>query len=322
MHYALQRGMWTSPQAKDWPTFTRMFPLSRSTQTQSGLLGLGSPIARQLLLCVVIIAAFALMMIAGWNHYADKFASREEFLLSPSDILINKQPDWIHSNVLIQTIQEAKLPEKLDLRDRELTSKIATTFAYNPWIRKVNKVVKQYPAKILVDVEYRRPVAMVEVLFVDKEGRRKLGLVPIDAEGCLLPDADFSPAQAIQYPRIRIDLKKSSADVGQKWEDPRVADAASIAVELLPYWNDLKLSRIVLKEDGGSHYELELADNTRIIWGSPPGKELPQEAMAKHKVQVILQKAAESNLSSNEAQPSLDLRTAGRGTNGTDTVRR
>ncbi|PQO37912.1 cell division protein FtsQ/DivIB [Blastopirellula marina] len=296
--------------------------MSRSTQTQAGLLGLGSPVARQLLLCVVIIAAFALMMIAGWNHYADKFASREEFLLSPSDILINKQPDWIHSNVLIDTVNEEKLPEKLDLRDRELTSKIATAFSNHAWIRKVNKVIKQYPAKVLVDVEYRRPVAVVEVVFTDKFGNKKRGLVPIDGEGTILPDRDFSPAQAAQYPRILIDLKTPWVGPGQKWEDPRIADAALIAMELLPYWNDLKLTRIVLKEESGSHYELELADNTRIIWGSPPGKELPQEAMAKHKVQVILQKAAESNLSSNEAQPSLDLRTAGRGNNGTDMVRR
>ncbi|WP_147274159.1 cell division protein FtsQ/DivIB [Bremerella cremea] len=296
--------------------------MSRSTQTQSGLLGLGSPIARQLLLCVVIIAAFVLMMIAGWNHYADKFASREEFLLSPRDILINKQPSWIHSNVLIETIEKNKFPEQLNLRDRELTAKIATTFSYHPWIRKVNKVVKQYPAKVLVDVEYRRPVAMVEVAYADKKGNQLRGLVPIDAEGFLLPDTDFSPAEAIQYPCILIDSKKPSADMGKKWEDPRIADAASIAVELLPYWNDLKLKRIVLTTEGGSHFELELADNTRIIWGSPPGKELPQEAMAKHKVQVILQKAAEASLSSNQAQPSLDLRTAGRGVAGTEAVRR
>ncbi len=295
--------------------------MSRSTQPSAGLLGLGSPIARQILLCVVITAAFVLLMIAGWNHYADKFASRAEFLLSPRDILINKQPAWIHSNVLTETVEKAKLPEQLDLRDRELTSKIATTFAYHPWIKKVNKVVKQYPAKVLVDVEYRRPVAVVEVIYL-KDGVQKTGVVPIDDEGTLLPDKDFSLAQALQYPRILIDRKKPRADVGRKWEDPRVAEAASIAVELLPYWNDLKLSRIVLKEDGGSHYELELADSTRIIWGSPPGKELPQEAMAKHKVQVILQRAAESSLSSHEPQPSLDLRTAGRGNTSADTVRR
>lgn len=321
MHYALQSGMWNSPQAKDWPAFTRMSPLSRSTQTPSGLLGLGSPVARQLLVCVVIVAAFALMMIAGWNHYADKFASREEFLLTPRDILINKQPDWIHSNVLVDTIDEQKLPEKLDLRDRDLTSKIAAAFSNHAWIRKVNKVVKQYPAKVLVDVEYRRPVAVVEVVYVEKNTQKR-GLVPIDIEGTILPDRDFSPAQAVQYPRILVDLKTPRVGPGRKWEDPRITDAATIAAELLPYWNDLKLTRIVLREEGGSHFELELADNTRIIWGSPPGKELPQEAMAKHKVQVILQKAAESSLSSNETQPSLDLRTAGRGTTAADTVHR
>lgn len=299
-----------------------MLPLGRSTQTPSGLLGLGSPAGRQLLLCVVIVAAFMLLMVAGWNHYADQFAAREEFLLSPREIMISAPPAWIQSDVLIDAVQKADLPDQLDLRDRELTNKVASAISAHPWVRSVNKVVKQYPAKVLVEVEYRRPVAMVEVEFVD-EGAVRRGLIPVDVEGTVLPPGDFSRIQANdRYPRIQIDLKRPMVEAGMKWDNPRVAEAALIAAELLPHWSDLKLNRIILKGDSGQHYELELTDQTRIIWGSPPGKELPQETIAQHKVQVMLQKAAESALSSHEAQPSLDLRTAGRAVTGLNPVHR
>ncbi|GAA4437869.1 hypothetical protein [Bremerella cremea] len=295
--------------------------MSRSDQTRSGLLSLGSPAARQFLLCVAIVAAFVLVMVAGWNHYADQFAAREEFLLSPRDILITTPPAWIQSNVLSDSVEEASLPEQLDLRDRELTSKIAATFTAHPWVRQVHKVVKQYPAKVLVELEYRRPVAMVEVEFVD-EGAVRRGLIPVDVEGTVLPPGDFSRIQANdRYPRIHIDLKRPMVEAGMKWDDLRVAEAASIASLLVGHWSELKLNRIVVKEDGGRHYELE-SDTTRIIWGSPPGQELPQETLANHKVQVMLQKAAESAISDNNASPALDLRTAGRALTGTGPVRR
>jgi len=299
-----------------------MLPLSRSTQTPSGLLGLGSPAGRQLLLCIVITVAFLLVMIAGWNHYAEQFAAREEFLLSPQEILISTPPAWIQSDVLVDAVEKADLPDQLDLRDRELTTKVASAISAHPWVRSVQKVVKQYPAKVLVEVEYRRPVAMVEVEFVD-EGAVRRGLIPVDVEGTVLPPGDFSRIQANdRYPRIHIDLKRPMVEAGMKWDNPRVPEAALIAAELLPHWSDLNLNRIVLKEESGQHYELELTDQTRIIWGSPPGQELPQETIAKHKVQVMLQKAAESVLSSNEPQPALDLRTAGRAVTGLNPLHR
>lgn len=297
---------------------TRMVALSRGTQTRRGLLGLGSSQGRQLLLCATIVMGFVLLMVAGWNHYAGDFAQRKEFLLSPREILITTPPAWIQSNVLIDAVEASTLTDPLDLRDRELTAKVAETFASRPWIRQVHKVVKQYPAKVMVEVEYRRPVAMVEVIY----GDNRHGLIPVDVEGTVLPTADFAPSQAVQYPRINVGRKPTSVSPGMTWHDPHVAEAASIAALLLEHWSALKLNRIVLKQETARHYELELTDDTRIIWGSAPGRELPQETLARHKVQVILQKAAEASLSNHEANPRLDLRTAGRNVASDEAVRR
>ncbi len=295
-----------------------MVTLSRSTQTRSGLLGLGSPAGRQFLLCLGIAVGFTVLMVVGWNHYAADFAQRKEFLLSPRDILITVQPSWIQSNVLEDAVEVANLPDPLDLRDRDLTAKVAATLSAHPWVRSVQKVVKQYPAKVMVEVEYRRPVAMVEVVF----GDNRRGLIPVDVEGTVLPTADFAPSQAVQFPRINVGYHPTSASPGMTWENPHVAEAASIAALLLEHWTALKLKRIALKQESGRYYVLELEDDTRIIWGSPPGHELPQEAMAQHKVQVILQKAAEAALTSTDLPQQLDLRTAGRTAEIHDAVRR
>ena len=296
--------------------------MSRSDQTPGGLLSLGSPAVRQLLVCVVILAAFIVLMVAGWNHYADQFADRKEFLLSPRDILITTPPPWIQSNVLADSVDAAGLPDPLDLRDRDLTNKIASALEKHAWIRQVLKVVKQYPAKVLVEVEYRKPVAMVEVEYAD-EGAMRRGLIPVDAEGTVLPPQEFSLIQANdKFPRIHIDLKRPMVSAGMKCDDARIIEAASIANLLLPYWPDLKLEKIVVKEDGGRHYELLRSDQSQIIWGSPPGQELPQETIATHKVQVMLKKAAEAALTDSSPQASLDLRTAGRALTNPDAIRR
>jgi len=280
--------------------------LGRSTQNNGESL-LRSAGGRSLLACLAVLAGFIGAAVWGWNHYSGELAAREDFKLARDEILITSPPNWVQSNILSDALDAAQLPEQLDLRDRQLTARIASAVSSHPWVKSVDRVVKQYPAKVIVQLQYRTPIAMVEV--VDEKGRH--GLIPIDTEAVVLPTADFSPSQAAKFPRINVGRTPVRAMAGLPWDSPEMAEAASIAMLLVDHWERLNLKRIVLRREGVPHYELELNDQSFIIWGSPPGKELPQESVAQHKVQVMLKHATEATLTQGEPK-QLDLRTAGR----------
>ena len=120
--------------------------------------------------------------------------------------------------------------------DDDLTERVTAAFLRQPWVAKVRNVAKQYPAKVKVDLTYRRPVCMV-----------KLGdqLFPIDAEAVFLPPEDFSPVEKAKYPRLEGVDRGPMGGVGRRWGDSRVAGGAEIAAALLPIWEKLNLQSIV-----------------------------------------------------------------------------
>ncbi|MEX0791609.1 MAG: hypothetical protein WD045_00630 [Pirellulaceae bacterium] len=278
--------------------------------TPTNRIGLQSPVGRQLWLCVAVVAGFCIGSVALWNRHSERVADNDNFLLSAAEIRITQQPAWIHSDVRAESIAYGGLDEAIDIRDRRLTERVATAFAAHPWIRQVHRVAKQYPAKVVVQVEYREPVAMVEVIY---DGARSLQ--PVDAEGIVLPTEDFAASQVLKYPRVNVGLQMTSSDAGQKWGDARVTEAAEIASLLGAHWEELKLARIALSDPSDSAepaFVLETIAGDRIIWGSAPGRELPQETLAAQKVAVILDLATESAITQNQPDSQLDLRTAGR----------
>ena len=99
--------------------------------------------------------------------------------------------------------------KELNLLDPQVTVRVAQAFATHSWVKTVRRVRKHHPARIQVDLEYRRPAAMVEV---DLAGEK--GLLPVDETGVLLPPSDFSPDQAKEYPRIGIGHTTPAGPVG------------------------------------------------------------------------------------------------------------
>ena len=146
-------------------------------------------------------------------------------------------PPWIHTDLKAEVLRDASLDGPLSLLDKELTVRVAHAFALHPWVAKVQRVSKRSPAGVQVDLDYRRPVAMVEV--------PGPALLPVDGEGVLLPTADFSPQDARQYPRIAEIKTSPLGPVGTRWGDTHVTGGARIAAALLDDWQALKLHQVV-----------------------------------------------------------------------------
>ena len=238
----------------------------------------GPLLAGGVLLCAIVGFAVA------WNRWGEPATKGPDYVVTPDRISLTPQPAWIHANVKAEVVRAGGL-SRLDLREPKLVEQVAEAFALHAWVAKVVRVEKRFPAHVAVEVEYRRPVAAVEITL---GGRRQLLFV--DADSILLPSADFAQNQAGDYLRIAGVSGGPAGVYGAPWGDERVAGAARIAAAIGPRFKDAGLYRILPAEQSGGHitYELRTAGDTRVIWGAPPGREGAQEPSPEQKFAVLM----------------------------------
>ncbi len=208
--------------------------------------------------------------------------SRDEYRLRASDIQISEPPRWVPGDLVEQVVVRSGLPKEMSLLDENLLAKIAEAFRLHPWVAEVVEVRKTRPARLSVDLKYRRPVAMVEV---------QQGMYPIDAEGHLLPSADFSVADTKRYPLVRNVQSVPQGPAGTNWGDVVVIGAARLAVTLLPHWKAFELVAIHVPRQTTASTSLEVLQfellthgGSRISWGRAPGLDHPGELSTEQKI--------------------------------------
>jgi hypothetical protein len=238
----------------------------------------GPLLAGGVLLCAIVSFAIA------WNRWGAPATNGPDYVVTPDKISLTPQPQWIHANVKAEVVRAGGLSQ-LHLREPKLVEQVAEAFALHAWVAKVVRVEKRYPAHVAVAVEYRRPVAAVEITL---GGQRQLLFV--DAESILLPSADFAQNQAGDYLRIAGVSGGPAGVYGAPWGDERVAGAARIAAAIGPRFKDAGLYRILPAEITGGQmtYELRTAGDTRVIWGAAPGREGAQEPSPEQKFAALM----------------------------------
>lgn len=235
----------------------------------------------QVLLLVALLGA-AIVLAPVVPRLLPDLSQRDEYRLQASEIEFPAPPRWIPENLLDQVIERGELADELSVLDESLAGKIGKAFEKHPWVMKPVKVRVSVPARVEVEFEYRKPVAMVEV---------SDGFYPVDDQGILLPPRDFPPSELARYPKI-VGLRSTPlGGIGSTWGDARVIGAAQIAVVLLPYWREWDLDSIEVpaRTEAKQKYEdLEFVINaqggSRIIWGRPPGHQHPLEITADQKI--------------------------------------
>ena len=211
-----------------------------------------------------------------------EIGNRPEYQLRTTDIQVTEIPQWVPRDLVAQVAPQAGIKPTRSVLDERLTSDLANAFGQHPWVEKVIKVSKSVPARVEIDLVYRRPVAMVEV---------STGLLPVDGTGVLLPPTAFSTADAQRYPLITLPKSSPSGAVGTSWGDPQVIAAARLAAVLLPHWQDFRLTAIEIPAgiDGRAPlaelvFQLQTQGGSRIVWGRAPGVIYPLELSADQKI--------------------------------------
>jgi hypothetical protein len=231
-----------------------------------------------------VVLALAVIFVLGWGLQSiwkwvePSIIHREPYLLLAERITMTPQPEWIASDIRAEVIRNASLDQRLSILDEAFMGVVQDAFALHPWIASVDKITKQYPAGVYVDVTFRKPVAVVEL--ASEEG---MLLVPLDANAVVLPIADVPEIRKRYMPRIQNIVDRPPA--GQKWDNPRVTGAVDLAVRLADQWEPLFLVDIlpstrpeILEEHRFYVYDLMTRGGTRVVWGAAPGMSPPGEA--------------------------------------------
>ena len=244
---------------------------------------------RQLVVALIAATLLVAGSIGVWGKVRTHVQSQAEYLVPLSDLAITPAPAWIRADIRTEVIRDAGLPTKLSILDDQLPKRLSNAFALHPWVARVDGVHTSYPARILVNLNYRKPVAMVVVYG---------GLLPVDVDGVLLPTEDFTPQDAQQYPRVLGISSSPLGPIGTRWGDTMVEAGAKLAELLGPQWQPLQLHHIAVSEQTdpqrGTHVELQLVTRggAQFNWGSAIGQESDEEQDSATKLKHLQQFAA------------------------------
>jgi hypothetical protein len=225
----------------------------------------------------ILVAAAAIAAgAAAWSRYGDTIRVQPDALLFPGRVTVRGVPTWVKADLVAEALRDASLDHGLPIDDPEVERKLANAFDSHPWVRRVIRVAVRHPAAADVDLECRGPVAMV---------RWKGGLVGVDAEGIVLPTADFTAEAAAEYPRIAGVESSPQSAAGIAWGDVEVDEGAALASLIGPEWKALGLVELrPVRDRAGRMWELVAPEGRTILFGSAPGRERPGEPPAAARI--------------------------------------
>jgi hypothetical protein len=225
-------------------------------------------------IAVYFLAPKALEWLPDLTH-------RPEYLLKAEDIRYTDAPPWVPRTFLRQVVREGSLPNELSMLDARLVDDVAAAFQKHPWVDRVVSVRKEFPHRVIVVLEYRKPAA-----FVITPAER----FAIDKHAVLLPPPDLPPAEG-EFPEITNARSAAPAEAGSTWHDRTIEDAAKIADVLGPSWKKLQLRAIEIPalpendaKPNDAVYSLRTTGGSRIIWGRAPGSDHPGELTPEQKI--------------------------------------
>jgi hypothetical protein len=276
----------------------------------SGAAGVSPAIILGVLFFVCVVAG----VVYGWHQWGRTVVARPIYRIAAESIEVTAPPAWIRTDVRSEVVRDGALND-LTIFDKDATIRVYQAFELHPWIAKVQRVSKHPPARLVVDLEYRQPVAWVEVPGA-KPGDEG-GVIPIDGSAYVLPSRDFTKEDLKNYLRISIKDVRPYGLAGTLWGDPRVSGAARIASALQATWQQLRLFRIQSANEVGFAanpnepiYELETATHGRIVWGNAPGMERPEEPSVAVKLNRLAQVAESFGSLDRIPETGVDLRNA------------
>ncbi|MFN9509978.1 MAG: cell division protein FtsQ/DivIB [Planctomycetota bacterium] len=272
-------------------------------------------IPKAAILSMVGPMALLLAGYLGWRFYGAKALDAAYYAVKQENIHISDRPPWLKSDVVAEVFEQNGLG-RMSLLDDLTAAVIAKAFDGHPWVKKTHRVHRMAGGQIMINAEFRQPVAMVHCdpdPSSDSGGAGQESFLPVDGEGILLPTKDFSQEDIPDYMLIYAQNIRASdyPRVGMIMADPQISEAILLCRFLGPLRSHglSKLSSVyVYPNTGGgkSRWKLELTTKggPRIMWGSAPTHESSNEPTANVKLKRLAELIGDS---AQWAQAEVDL---------------
>ena len=247
---------------------------------------LGELSARRWLLRGGFVGGSIALCALIWRNVRDEVYAQPEYQVPVAALRITEKPAWLndHADIRRDVVRDASLAGNMSLLNDRLTVDLARAFALHPWVAEVTSVRKSFPAGVVAELKYRRPVCCIEL---------PAASYVVDAQGILLPIDDISSDVLSSLPRLT-DVDAPTGLAGAVWNDQRVTGGAEIADLLKDEWESLGLSAIRPKSlptrsPRGSDYAFDLITRQEhvIYWGFAPSVEKADQATLAWKLSEI-----------------------------------
>lgn len=214
-------------------------------------------------LLVLCVGLMGWATYEGWRQLTvlDDFSVREvSFSIFPTD---GVKPG------LLKEVRDTQGLIGRNLFEKDLAGKVAEKLERNPWILKVHSVKKVFPDRLSVELELRRPAAVLR-----KNGTFHL----LDDEGVVLPAGYYSwPSDQSSTPYIQSAQIKKTPKPGEYLEDSGIVAGIEL-VKFLKKNNAHRLLGVKVvdvsnvglgRTNGLSDIVLWTKDGVAIKWGCP-----------------------------------------------------
>ncbi|HUY92321.1 MAG TPA: hypothetical protein VMV10_26505 [Pirellulales bacterium] len=280
---------------------------NQASKTASSTTPRPVPAARRLFRDLVTLGLLCGALAAGgyavWLEVRERVLDSDQYRVCLENVVITPPAEWIRSDVKAEVLRDAEANGALSVLDEDLAKRMHQAFSAHPWVARVVRVAKLPPARLHVELVYRKPVCMVQVAE---------GLFPIDETGVLLPTADFSPHEAARYPRYSNAPLTTEPPAGSVWQEQRIFAAAQLALVLGDVWEEFNFEQFEPQTEPGSSaldFQLVTKKGTRVLWGAAPTTDEAGQALAKAKLAKLKQYFAErGTLEGSHGRQDLDLR--------------
>jgi hypothetical protein len=273
---------------------------------------------------VSLVIAVTIMTIWGtillWKEHQRDIVGLEDYSLKAEKIRFARLTETESAKLreFVMAAEEEK--DGLTLLDPALVSRTAWRLKQVGWVESL-KQIKKSRSGLEIEVQLRSPVGLIELNRntaprggADKTDR----LIPVDRLGFVLPDEAAVEKKLLRFtvfePKLASDQDR---DGFLAVDDDRLRGCAAIASSLGNQWDKFGFHRITTirpaSPTGNPNIPFEIWTNTRsvatkIIWGNPPGQELPGEASVKVKLQVLEKLYAEHGPLNELPSTTIDIR--------------
>ena len=228
---------------------------------------------------VAVLGAILLVLIHR-SVYAYLLVG-DQYSVDLSSLRVADRPDWAGDALLSDLHAGGALQGKVSIFDPGLTKKVSDYYLANPWVSRVIAVEKEFPNKLRVKVEMRKPLVAVE---------SKGLFILVDRDRVRLPGV-YSQVPRVSTPILKLlGVRSAAPDAGKKWNDASVDAGAGVADALLDQRIDRQLSiaSIDVSRVGKGGRESEIViwaeENVAIEWGRAESPSHPGELAVDEKI--------------------------------------